>query len=486
MSTLIVLGNLNHFTFVNSIIAANSKAAETFGEALTDIFVIHSSDSYNALSTQKDWIEHLEREGIGQELLTHRVIKIDATKDSVEQFVNYIEIILNGVLSRNPNLIVDLTNGTSLHKNLLSTTAYVLDLGYQYLIDITKVSKLTNERGYLPLDILQASYVPVPDAIQLDGIAYLNLTEIVRYKRLIEQRADKYVQIDAIATDRAFFTGNLTHSIDLKFQGDRKRDNAMYRIAASSISASVEDLISILIDRFILKEAPDQESRRTFGRKLGLIQSRIESKRPQGFDLEFFRKFNDFILYLRNSSTHKGTTLTDIEKFKAELAVKMSFPFIEFYTDVVYPILAGDGSTESLKKIKRLSNQAIDANEIFYFGLDGDDTGSILEELFLSSYDEAAFKRMSHSITQAIDDMRKYIRSEISNSSIVFATGDDMLFKGPFDEQALQTLQQMYQRITSGFTCSIGYGKSLQEVYLALKLAKAEPGKNSIVGIEVV
>src|SRR5205085_10213529 len=131
--------------------------------------VIHSAASHAKLSTQTDWVAHLESEGISQELLTHRVIKIDATKDSVEQFVNYIEIILNGVLSKNPNLIVDLTNGTSLHKNLLSTTAYVLDLGYQYLIDITQVSKLTNEREYLPLDILRASYVPVPDAIQLDA-----------------------------------------------------------------------------------------------------------------------------------------------------------------------------------------------------------------------------------------------------------------------------------------------------------------------------
>ncbi len=52
-----------------------------------------------------------------------------------------------------------------------------------------------------------------------------------------------------------------------------------------------------------------------------------------------------------------------------------------------------------------------------------------------------------------------------------------MLFKGTFNETALQDLQQIYQKITSGLTCSIGFGKTLQEVYLALKLAKAEPGE---------
>jgi len=152
MSTLIVLGNLNHFTFANSIVAANNKAAEIFSEALTDIFVIHSSASQAGLNKQTDWVKYLESHGISQELLIHRVIEIDATPQSVEHFIHYIEIILNAVLSKKPNLIVDLTNGTSLHKNLLSTTAYILGLSDQYLIDIVKVAELTGDRGFLGSD----------------------------------------------------------------------------------------------------------------------------------------------------------------------------------------------------------------------------------------------------------------------------------------------------------------------------------------------
>src|SRR6266705_5106900 len=98
MSTLIVLGNLNHFTFANSIVAANSKAADIFSEELTDIFVIHSSASQTSLSKQNDWVKYLESYGISQEILTHRIIEIDVTRQSVEHFVHYIEIILNGVL----------------------------------------------------------------------------------------------------------------------------------------------------------------------------------------------------------------------------------------------------------------------------------------------------------------------------------------------------------------------------------------------------
>jgi hypothetical protein len=486
MSTLIVLGNTNHFTFANSIIAANSKSIEIFKkEALTDIFVIHSNASQEKLSSQTDWIKQLQNKGISHEILTHRVIEIDSTEKSVERFINYIEIILNGVLSTNSHLIVDLSNGTTLHKNLLSTVAYILDLRDLYLIDIAKVAELTKEREFLPLDILTASYIPVHGVSKLDSIAYLNLAEIVRYKRLIGQHTEKYIQIDITTSDKTSFEGNLAHSIHLKLQGDRLGDNALYRIAASSISASVEDLMSILIDKFALKGS--EKEKKTFGDKIQIIESHIESNTLPDFDLEFFRKFNDFILYLRNSSTHKQSILRNIEKFKAELSVKMLFPFIEFYTDIVYPVLKGEKDHDGLvTQVRKLSNTAIDTNEIFYFGLDGDNTGSYLENLFQSSHNEVAFKKLSQSITQAINEMRKYICNSFSKEAIIFATGDGMFFKGPFDEKVLQNLRQMYHRLTSGLTCSVGFGKTLQEVYLALKLAKAEPGKNCMVGIEIV
>src|SRR5207237_66133 len=104
--------------------------------------------SYVKLNSQTNWLKHLESYEIGQEIITHRVIEIDDKHIWVERFIDYIEFILNGVLSKNSNLIVDLTNGTSLHKNLLSTAAYILDLSNQYVIDIVKLSALTQERGF--------------------------------------------------------------------------------------------------------------------------------------------------------------------------------------------------------------------------------------------------------------------------------------------------------------------------------------------------
>lgn len=484
MTTLLVLGNINQFTFANSIIAANAKAEEIFEQGLTNIFVVHSRDSYTKLKSNEDWVDHAEVNGVSRELFVDKIVEITADDDSIKRFVDYIEFILKGI-PNGSNLIVDITNGTSLQKNLLSIASYILDIKNQYTIDVSKLFELTKERGFLPTDILLSCYAPVPDSTRLDSIAYLNLSEMVRYRKIIESHTNKYVAIDSSSSDREFFKDNLGHSIQLKLQGDQSKDNAIYRIAASSISASVEDLIRLLVNKFILTDTPDGVDRKTFGQKLKIIQAKIEKDAPSDFDVEFFGKFNDFILYLRNSSTHKGKLLTDLEKFKAELSVKMAFPFIEFYTDIVHPLLSNGELSREPKHMKKLTYADIAPGDTLYYGLDGDDTGKILEELFLACSDESSFRKLSKDVASAISKISKFVTDKLGKNAVVFEAGDDLLFKGNLQEDMLLEMQAMYSQLTPGLTCSIGYGRSFQEVYLALKLAKTQPGKNAIVGIEL-
>jgi hypothetical protein len=484
MTTLLVLGNINEFTFANSIVAANAKAEKMFKQALTNIFVLHSRDSYAKLKSNEDWVAHIEKNEVSRELFVDKIVEITAEEASIKKFVDYVEFILKGI-PNGSNLIVDLTNGTSLQKNLLSIVSYILDIKNQYLIDVSKLFELTEERGFLPINILLFCYTPAPDSTRLDSIAYLNLSEMVRYRKIIEAHTNKYIAIDPDSSDKEFFKDNLGHSIQLKLQGDQSRDNAIYRIAASSISASVEDLIRLLVSKFILADTPDGVDRRTFGQKLKIIQAKIEKDAPSDFDVEFFRKFNDFILYLRNSSTHKGKLLTDLEKFKAELSVKMAFPFIEFYTDIVHPLLSSGELSKEPKHMKKLLYADIAPEETLYYGLDGDNTGKILEELFLACSDESSFRKLSKDVTNTISKIAKFVTDQLGKNSIVFEAGDDLLFKGNLQEEMLLEMQAMYSRLTPGLTCSIGYGRSFQEVYLALKLAKTQPGKNAILGIKL-
>jgi hypothetical protein len=214
------------------------------------------------------------------------------------------------------------------------------------------------------------------------------------------------------------------------------------------------------------------------------LQEKVKSEASADFDFEFFRRFNDFMLYLHGSSRSKGRLVTDIERFKADLAIKMAFPFIQFYTDIIYPILSANMAVEGPKKIRRLGLTDIKDGETVYYGLDGDDTGTVLDELFLSNSDEDKFRKTSTSITRAIMEISSMVRADFGEQAVVFEAGDDLFFKGNLQEETLVNIQRLYSEYTSGLTCSIGYGRSFQEVFLALKLAKTQPGKNAIVGLE--
>lgn len=78
--------------------------------------------------------------------------------------------------------------------------------------------------------------------------------------------------------------------------------------------------------------------------------------------------------------------------------------------------------------------------------------------------------------------MKKLIyKTTKDHKSVLFAEGDNILFKAPYQASLLKDLQRIYKEKT-GLTGSIGYGKKLPEVALAMRLAKAKGG-GSIVGI---
>jgi len=484
MTILITLGNLNQFTFSNSIIAANNKSIELFREPLKRIEIFQSKESFECLigfqlsKQKKSWIDNLAESNIQEQILTQRTIEVNTTQESVEEFVNSIEGIVSNASKKGDNIILDLTNGTTLSKNLLSTAGYVLDIPHQYMIDISKLSSLTDDRGFLPIEILKESYISAPKSSYLDNIAYLSLSEIIRFNKIVDNHSNRYKSIIGEGVNTDFFKNNLKESIRIKLEGDQRKDNTVLRIAAASIPLSSEDLISRLIDKF----SPNSKAR-MFGEKIAELRQKIEAKAPASFDIEFFRKFNDFILYLRNTTTHKSSVITDIERFKADLSLSMAFPFIQFYTDIIYGILSNEADTIHGEIIK-LDDSAPKLGEKMYYGLDGDDTGKVLEELFFSAKDDNHFRKISTSIKNAIAEIRKKVIEKAGIKSIIFDAGDDLLFIGNFTMKELESFQSTYNSSTSGLTCSIGFGKSLQDVYLAMKLAKSKPGKNMIIGAE--
>ena len=120
---------------------------------------------------------------------------------------------------------------------------------------------------------------------------------------------------------------------------------------------------------------------------------------------------------------------------------------------------------------------------VFYFGFDGDSTGDYLDKAFGESSEEEV-RRRSKIIHEAVEKLKNLIcRKTKDNKSVLFAEGDNILFKSRYQVSLLNDIKRIYKDKT-GQTGTIGYGKTLPEVALAMGLSKAKGG-DSIIGISL-
>lgn len=474
MSRLIILGNTNRFTFCNAIVAAQSKSKEMLRQEITDIFVLHTQESFRELFiVNNDWIEFLNAYNININTFINRILN----DNEVISFLEYIkEIIKNSTLD---TLIIDLSNGTSDKKNLLSIITYVLDLSNVYCINTNMLFKKDkNTQVFYKDDIISKCYIKLSTNKEIDKLAYLNLTEVTRYKESINRLSEVYKQIQDDRSCDKFFKDNLLNAILLKIENDNKdiSDNSIYRIASTAIAASLEDMI----DKFLINMGIEEFDHKTLGNKIHMLQNEIKGKTTNTFDYLFFEKLNDFMLYLRNSTTHKGRDISNSEKFKAELSVQMSLVFLDYYSTIVFDELQKSKVNEEQDVV--IEEIILDNLEVMYYGLDGDNTGQALESLFESNQTERKLRDFSNKIKNAKEVIVNYIKGT-KDGTVIFAEGDDILFKGKFKKDELISIKNMYKEKTDGLTCSIAYANTFKELLFSMKLAKME--KDSIRGIKI-
>lgn len=475
MSQLLILGNTNKYTFCNAIVAAQNKAKECFDEGLKEIYVIHSKESFQKLFQEEgDWIDYLKKYDIGENTFINRIVHIEDQNSS--EFLIYIKSILKNC--QMDKLIIDMSNGTSEMKAVLSIIAYILDMSNVYFIDSISLFKKENAKTFLEEMQLKEHYKKMIHSKMIDELAYLNLTEIIRYKEKVNELSLIYAELDNRLTDDTFFKENLLNAILLKIKNDNGpvADNTLYRISSTAIASSLEDLI----DRFLLDYGIDEIEHKTLGNKIHTLQDQIKETASPEFDSKFLDKFNEFMLYLRNSTTHKALTVSDSEKFKAALSMQMSLVFLDYYSKIVYKELKKIENNNAEIKIKEiLPNES----EERFFGLDGDNTGQALESLLQSNQGERELSEFSNRVKKAKDAVVHYIKTS-TKGKVIFAEGDDILFKGNFSMNDLVKMKGIYFEKSGGMTCSLAYGNDFKEVLFSMKLAKME--KNTIKGISII
>lgn len=477
MSQLIILGNTNRFTFCNAVVGANAKSNELYDGNFDEIYVLHSKESFEELlKNNEDWMKHLNKYGIDDSIFIHRIIDFE---NNISLMVTYIKDILKKCDLE--KVIIDVSNGTTVLKTTLSIIAYILDINQVYFINSAALLSEHGREEFISYDDMKRYYEKMISNKDIDELAYLNHTEIIRYANKVQKLSDivyETLDKDTKEDKDTFLKNNLLHALEIKIKSDKSdiKDNTLYRISSAAIFASLEDLI----DRLLIKYKTDEFNRKTLGQKIHLLQDIIEEKAASVFDFRFLQEFNSFMLYLRNTSTNKNLNLSDSEKFKAELSVSMSLIFLEYYSTVVIQELENAQNSKNDKKyiIKESSLEEIKER---YFGLDGDNTGQYLESLLGSSQKEEELSDFSKKIKKAKDEVCNYIKKSC-DAKIIFSEGDDILFKGKFGLDDLEKMKKIYTEKSGGVTCSIGYGNTFREVLFSMKLAKME--KDSIRGIE--
>jgi hypothetical protein len=454
----------------------NSKSEELFHEPLHLVSVIHSKESYDRLVSQEnDWVEELEKYDIPYDAYIHRIIDFNSNDD--DTILNKLTAFFRMTVRADgtDRLIMDITNGKTFEKVVLSIFSYILNLKNVFSIDIQALLEQTSSlKSYLSPGVLLPSYRRLPRNDSIDNIGYLSLTEIHRYRAIIGNLTASVAKIDSYA-DVDFLQNNLLHSIEQKMLTDAagppvelsvksSSTQVAYRSATSSIFTSFEELVH----RVLLAFDPSytETSQFTLGQKLSKLFAIIAKLNLPDADIDFLAELNRFLLYLRNSTTHKGKYLLASEAYKAELSVSFALSAIKYYTDVVFPLLKDPPPAQEAKKPDAAKPQQ---PEVCYYGLDGDKTGTALELLFYSNGSVDKIRSFSNKIVEA----RKKITARIKQlgGATVFAEGDDILFSGRFSVSELEEIKTMYNSVT-GMTCSIAYANSFRDLLLSMKTAK--------------
>ncbi|NEP83954.1 MAG: hypothetical protein F6K39_41030 [Okeania sp. SIO3B3] len=139
------------------------------------------------------------------------------------------------------------------------------------------------------------------------------------------------------------------------------------------------------------------------------------------------------------------------------MSSQLAFAFIQFITKTLSSFLDKNGQ---LVNVQILETPTDKNQTIFYFGFDGDFTGDYLEMAFEKSSEDEARQR-SQIVHEVIGELKKLIyKATKDRKSVLFAEGDNILFKAPYQASLLNDLQIIYKEKT-GLTGTIGYVQQL-------------------------
>jgi hypothetical protein len=488
---LILAGNTNVPATINAIIRGTIQArADSHNDSLTfrQVHVFHTEQSLQALTTtQAPWQQALDCYGIHATSLVHHIVKIeDSNVDRFRDLVEQLRTIINPL--DNASYYVDLTGGISALKTILAVFAYVLDIEHIYSLEVhfsddPAIRKRESNLFYheLEQEKVKIDYRKFPPIREFDDFGKLNYTEVLRYRHVVDDLTHSLAILLPIGFDLGHLRASLLSGLNSRLIGEVSGEPYNYRHSVFSLSSGVEEMANLIL--IIVKNA-DIENK-TLGQKLGEVRDLFANGPKYFINTETLEYLTKLITEIRNSvvhPTHDADRNQEDATIHSRLSAQLALAFLQFTIKSLAAFLDQNGK---LVNVQLLEPSAGSEGTVFYFGFDGDATGDYLETAFgESSQDEAEVLRRSQTVHKAIMTLKKIIFKETkSQESILFAEGDNILFKAQYSPALLGELQKAYKEQT-GLCSSIGYGKTLRETRIAMRLAKAQRG-DSCMGVSI-
>jgi len=483
MASLFINGNLNNYTFVNSLLAAHLADIDRGGDGLLEIFVLHSSKSEAYQLGNSYWKNEIIKYNLHPENFVHFTVDLEKGSNALERAAKHLERCINSI-DKHQDIYIDLTNGSSLYKTVLSNLGYVLGIRRQFILDLSRIKP--NERFAEPIsnifekflspEQLREAYFELPDPSLLDSIAPSWLTEVRRFNikaRTVSQILNSIRETDF--AENGGLEGDIENAIHALFVGEKRNNGASLGGAVRYIGRAYEDFMRSVF--YVIRE-DNSKKEINLNSIILYISSKLEELAPE-YEPNLIYDIAQLLRGLRNASTHEQTS-PEFGRIRARLGIELLLATSEYFK-ILHEKgkLKGDAKISNRNSHKNYTQIGTLGNK-YFFGIDGDDTGFSLESLFQSNADKKKFTKFSKAVEFAFKELCNDIRKSPINGEILFCSGDDLLFHGCYIPEYLENLQLKYTRLTGGLTCSIGFGTTPNEAYVALKIAKASPGKNCI------
>jgi hypothetical protein len=489
---LIIAGNTNIIAMINVVIQATlTLRSNISNDELTfrQIHIFHTEQSLEALMSSKlGWREALLYYNIPTTCIIHHVTKLeDSNIDRYKDLVEQLRTIVNPL--DNAYYYIDLTNGISALKAILAVFAYVLDIENIYSLEVEfskdpERRRLQSSLFYHQLvnDEVSIKYRKFPPIRDFDEFGKRNLTEVLRHRQIINETTNALAFMLPTSFDIDHLKNSLLSGVNSRLIGEVTDDVSTYRHSVFSFAAATEEISNIILS--VLKSSSIEN--KTLGQKLNEIKDFFTTNPKYFINESVLEHLTKLIAEIRNDIVHPSSATSrnkDAAGTQAYLSSQLTMAFLRFATKSITAFLDHNGK---LVDVQTLDPAQTTDETVFYFGFDGDSTGDYLEAAFNGLVaDENEVLRRSQIIRETVKEICNLIRKRSKDkNSILFAEGDNILFKLKHQPSLMSEVQQLYKEKT-GLNSSIGYGKTLQEATIAMRLAKARQG-DSVVGITIV